>query len=365
MEKNRGVFMPAILSVGTATLPYKVSQAETKQYVKQLFASSFSHIDRLLHVFENGEIESRSFVKPLAWYGKRHRFSEKNDLYIESALRYGCEAIQACLNNPAFLAKPIAYDEIEAIFYISTTGLATPSIEARIMNILPFSPYTKRIPIWGLGCAGGAAGLARAYEYCLAFPKAKVLVIAAEFCSLTFQPDDHSKSNFIGTSLFADGVACVCVAGDETAGEAGRPRIIAAQSALMPDSEEVMGWDIRDDGLFVIFSKDIPSLIHTWLRPQVQSFLQQHGLAFDDISHFIAHPGGKKVIEAYEEAFGIDKEKTNISFEVLKEFGNMSSATVCVVLERFMKQPIPEGDYGLIVALGPGFSAEMILLRWE
>lgn len=212
---------------------------------------------------------------------------------------------------------------------------------------------------------GGAAGIARAYEYCLAFPKAKVLVIAAEFCSLTFQPDDHSKSNFIGTSLFADGVACVCVAGDEAAVEAGRPHIIAAQSVLMPDSEDVMGWDIRDDGLFVVFSKDIPSFIRTWLRPQAQSFLQQHGLAFGDINHFIAHPGGKKVIAAYEEAFGIDKEKTNISFQVMKEFGNMSSATVCVVLERFMKQPIPAGDYGLMVALGPGFSAEMILLRWE
>lgn len=357
--------MPAILSVGTAAMPYQVNQEKTKQYVKQLFSSSFSHIDCLLHVFDNGEIESRAFVKPLAWYQKRHRFSEKNDLYIESALRYGCEAVQTCLNNAAFLSKPIEYDEIEAIFYISTTGLATPSMEARIMNILPFSPHTKRIPIWGLGCAGGAAGIARAYEYCLAFPKAKVLVIAAEFCSLTFQPDDHSKSNFIGTSLFADGVACVCVAGDEVADEAGLPRIIAAQSALMPDSEDVMGWDVRDDGLFVIFSKDIPSLIRTWLRPRVQSFLQQHGLAFDDISHFIAHPGGKKVIEAYEAAFGIDKEKTNISFQVLKEFGNMSSATVYVVLERFMKQAIPAGDYGLMVALGPGFSAEMILLRWE
>lgn len=357
--------MPAILSVGTAAMPYQVNQEKTKQYVKQLFSSSFLHIDRLLHVFDNGEIESRAFVKPLAWYQKRHRFSEKNDLYIESAFRYGCEAIQACLNNAAFLSKPIGYDEIEAIFYISTTGFATPSMEARIMNILPFSPHTKRIPIWGLGCAGGAAGIARAYEYCLAFPKAKVLVIAAEFCSLTFQPDDHSKSNFIGTSLFADGVACVCVAGDEVADEAGRPRIIAAQSALMPDSEDVMGWDVRDEGLYVIFSKDIPSLIRTWLRPRVQSFLQQHGLAFDDISHFIAHPGGKKVIEAYEAAFGIDKEKTNISFQVLKEFGNMSSATVYVVLERFMKQAIPAGDYGLMVALGPGFSAEMILLRWE
>jgi alkylresorcinol/alkylpyrone synthase len=357
--------MPTILSVGIAAMPYQVNQEETKRYVKQLFARSFSPIDRLLKVFENGEIRSRSFVQPLEWYKEKHRFSEKNDVYIESAIQYGCEAIRKCLQHPVFLQKPIEYDEIDAIFYISTTGLATPSIEARMMNVLPFSPHTKRIPIWGLGCAGGAAGIARAYEYCLAFPTAKVLVIAAEFCSLTFQPNDHTKSNLIGTSLFSDGVACVCVAGDQAADARVRPRVVATQSALMPNSEEVMGWDIRDDGLFVIFSKDIPSLIRSWLKPQVRSFLQKHHLSISDIRHFIAHPGGKKVIDAYEEAFGINKEQTNVSFQVLQEFGNMSSATVYVVLERFMKTSIPEGDYGLMVALGPGFSAEMILLRWE
>lgn len=177
------------------------------------------------------------------------------------------------------------------------------------MNVLPFSPHTKRIPIWGLGCAGGAAGIARAYEYCMAFPNAKVLVIAAEFCSLTFQENDHTKSNLIGTSLFSDGVACICVAGDKAADAEVRPRVIATQSALMPNSEEVMGWDIRDDGLFVVFSKDIPSLIQSWLKPQVQSFLQKHHLSISDIHHFIAHPGGKKVIDAYEDALGIGKEK--------------------------------------------------------
>lgn len=357
--------MPAILSVGIAAMPYQVKQEDIKQYVKQLFAQSFSSIDRLLKVFENGEIRSRSFVRPLEWYKAEHRFAEKNDVYIESAVQYGCESIRKCLQHPAFLPKPIAYEEIDAIFFISSTGLATPSVEARIMNVLPFSPHTKRIPIWGLGCAGGAAGIARAFEYCLAFPEAKVLVVAAEFCSLTFQANDRTKSNLIGTSLFSDGVACVCIAGDKAADAGVRPRVIAAQSALMPDSEGVMGWDIRDDGLFVVFSKDIPSLIQSWLKPQVQSFLQKHHLSISDIDHFIAHPGGKKVIDAYEAALRIQKEKTTVSFQVLQEFGNMSSATVYMVLERFMKTSIPAGDYGLLVALGPGFSAEMILLKWE
>ncbi|WP_183251278.1 type III polyketide synthase [Anoxybacteroides tepidamans] len=357
--------MPAILSVGTASLPYKVKQEEVCRYVKQLFEHSFPHIDRLLTIFDNGEIQSRFFAQPLDWYQKDHSFSEKNDVYIESAVHYGCEAIQNCLQNDLFLEKPIAYEEVEAIFYISTTGIATPSVEARIMNRLPFSPYTKRIPIWGLGCAGGVAGLARAYEYCLAFPNATVLVIAAEFCSLTFQPHDRSKSNMIGTSLFADGVACLCVAGDGTIDARIRPRIVATQSIFMPHSEEVMGWDIRDEGLFVIFSKNIPSLIQAWLQPNVEAFLQKNGLAMNDIRHFIAHPGGKKVIMAYQEALKIGEQKTKISFDILRNFGNMSSATVYFVLEQFMKQPIPKGDYGLMVALGPGFSAEFTLLHWE
>jgi alkylresorcinol/alkylpyrone synthase len=232
------------------------------------------------------------------------------------------------------------------------------------MNMLPFSPHTKRIPIWGLGCAGGAAGLARAYEYCLAFPNAKVLVLAVEFCSLTFQPEDRSKSNLIGTSLFADGVACVCVAGDGSAAQRKRPRILASQSTLLHNAEDVMGWDIRDDGFFVVFSKDIPSLILSWLKPNVEQFLRLHCLTIADIDYFIAHPGGKKVLEAYQTALGIDEKKTAVSFQILKQFGNMSSVTVYFVLEQFMKQPVKEGEHGLLLALGPGFSSELVLLRW-
>jgi alkylresorcinol/alkylpyrone synthase len=357
--------MPTIVSVGTATLPYKLKQDAVKEYTKELFSHTFRDIDRFMNVFHNGQIETRYFVKDLKWYKNKHTFSEKNDAYIENALKYGCEAIDNCLNNPHFLQSPIDYEEIEAIFYISTTGIATPSIEARLMNKLPFSPHTKRIPIWGLGCAGGAAGLARAYEYCLAFPNAKVLVLAVEFCSLTFQPEDRSKSNFIGTSLFADGVACVCVAGDRAADQRRRPRILASQSTLMHNAEDVMGWDIRDDGFYVVFSKDIPSLIHTWLKGNVDEFLRLYNLSINDIHHFIAHPGGRKVLEAYQTALKIDKEKTKISFDILKKFGNMSSVTVYFVLEQFMKLPIKEGEHGLMLALGPGFSSELVLLRWE
>ncbi|EPR29980.1 Chalcone synthase-type polyketide synthase [Geobacillus sp. WSUCF1] len=188
-------------------------------------------------------------------------------------------------------------------------------------------------------------------------------MIAVEFCSLTFQLNDWSKSNVIGTSLFSDGVACLLVAGDGAVPTAGAPRVIAARSVLMPGSEDVMGWDVRDEGLFVIFSKDIPAIVRSWLRPQVESFLQEHGLGLGDLHYFIAHPGGRKVIEAYEEAFGFGPEQTKAARDVLARYGNMSSATVYFVLEQMMRQPLSPG-HGLLIALGPGFSAEMVLLQW-
>lgn len=363
--------MPKILSVSEVHPSYSLSQDDTEEFARELFAESFRDIDRLLTVFSNGQIENRNFACDLEWFKGDHSFQEKNDLYIQKAVEYGSEAVEKCLNSRVYLKKSIPYEEIDAFFFISTTGLSTPSIEARIMNHLPFSFDTKRIPIWGLGCAGGAAGLSRAYEYCLAFPESKVLVLSVELCSLTFQKNDRSKSNLIGTSLFSDGIACVCLTGDhvDTAHYSRReslPRVIGTQSRLMPNSEDVMGWNIRNEGLFVVFSKDIPTIIKSWLSPVVEGFLKKHGISLRQIRHFIAHPGGKKVLEAYQEGLGMGSESTEGSLEVLKKHGNMSSATVLYVLNRFMQSSkVQKGDIGLAAALGPGFSAELLLFEWE
>lgn len=361
--------MPSIVSVAEIVPPYEISQARASDFARELFAESFKDIERLIKVFQNGQIKKRHFVKNIDWFQENHTFEEKNNAFIEAAVTYGKKAIEKCLNSQSFLHKPLSYDEIDAIFFITTTGLATPSIEARIMNQLPFNPRTKRIPIWGLGCAGGASGLSRAFEYCLAYPHAKVIVLSVELCSLTFQRNDLSKSNLIGTSLFADGIACALVCGDavDTADysiKSASPRIIAVQSTLMPDSLDVMGWDIRNDGLFVVFSRDIPMIIENWLEPNVTSFLAENQLELGKIEYFIAHPGGKKVLDAYEESLGISPEMTDIAAKVLHQFGNMSSATILYVLKRFMELDIPVGAHGLCTALGPGFSSEMMLLRW-
>lgn len=361
--------MPSIISVAEVLPPFEIKQEQVCEFSRNLFAESFKDIERLLKAFPNGQIEKRHFVKEIDWYQLEHSFEEKNDAFIESAVTFGKEAVIKCLHDDFFLNKPVPYEEIDAIFFITTTGIATPSIEARIMNQLPFNQHTKRIPIWGLGCAGGAAGLSRAAEYCMAYPKAKVLVLAVELCSLTFQRNDRSKSNLIGTSLFADGIACALICGDSSNIDDYRkkttfPSIVAADSKLMPDSLDVMGWDVKNEGLFVVFSRDIPQIIQNWLKPVITSFLAQKHLDLGKLDYLIAHPGGKKVLEAYRQVLDLPETMTEISSEVLRQFGNMSSATILYVLRRVMQLDISRGSYGLCTALGPGFSSELLLLRW-
>jgi alkylresorcinol/alkylpyrone synthase len=359
--------MPKILSVSSFKPPYEVKQEQAVELTRSLFNEKYQDIERLLKVFQNGEIEKRNVCMPLDWYGKEHDFEDRNQLYIEHAVDFGIQAVLSCLQGDGMLEVPIEASIIDAIFFISSSGISTPSIDARIMNRIPFRDDTKRIPIWGLGCAGGAAGISRASEYCRAFPEANVLVLSVELCSLTFQKDDYSKSNLVGVSLFSDGVACALITGDESSVKARKtmPSIITTTSKLMPESEEVMGWDVKNNGLYVVFSKSIPAIITKWLGPFVHDFLGNYGLTQGDITHFIAHPGGKKVLEAYESALGFDQTKTAISREVLRENGNMSSPTVLYVLEKFMKNEPVAGEYGLMAALGPGFCGELLLLKWE
>ncbi|RKQ19537.1 type III polyketide synthase [Ureibacillus endophyticus] len=359
--------MPKIVSISTYDPPHILKQSNIEQLTKELFHDKIPQLERLLKVFQNGEIEQRQFCIPLDWHRKEHTFGERNDLYIKLATEYSVEAIKACLENPQFLEQPISVEEIDAIIFVSSTGLSTPSIDARVMNKMKFSDRIKRLPIWGLGCAGGASGVSRAFDYCLAHPTEKVLVVCVELASLTFQQNDFSKSNLVGASLFADGVACILVCGDQVLMNTKKPipHILNTASKWMPNSLDVMGWDIKDDGLHVVFSRDIPSIISTWLGPFIHDFLKEEGISEKQIDNFVAHPGGKKVLKAYEEALQLTEEQTAISRSILKQHGNMSSPTVLYVLEQFMLKKTEPNTHGLLVALGPGFSGEAVLLQWR
>lgn len=352
--------MSIIRKVVTENAPYHVNQKEIVQVVRNLFGEHFGDIERLLRVFGNGQIEGRYFAAPLDWFERERGLEEKNRLYIEEAVRMGSRAVERCLRETA-----TDKDEVDAFIFISSSGMSTPTIDARIMNNLKMPPHIKRVPIWGLGCAGGAAGLSRAHDYCRAYPEAKVIVLCLELCSLTFQRSDLSKSNLIGTSLFADGSACALVTGKDADGDDTGFYIHETQSTLMADSEDVMGWDVKDEGLHVVFSRDIPRIIESWLKPNLDQFLVKLDKKKEDIDHFIAHPGGKKVLRAYEKSLSIGSDKTDNARKVLRNFGNMFSPTVLYVLKEFMEQQPNSGEQGLLTALGPGFSSEMLWLEWK
>ena len=359
--------MSKIVSISTYQPPYTLYQANAEELTKELFYKKIPKLERYLKVFDSGGIESRHFCVPAEWHRTEHTFEERNNLYIELATTYSVEVIQACLQNEAFLETPSSPEEIDAIIFVSSTGISTPSIDARVMNQLSFSDRLKRIPLWGLGCAGGAAGVSRAYDFCQAHPQAKVLVVCVELCSLTFQPNDFSKSNLIGASLFADGAACILVCGDDVTIPTKKPTpsILNTGSKWMPDSENVMGWNIKNNGLHVIFQKSIPSIISKWLGPFIEQFLVEQQLYSEQLNHFIAHPCGKKVLKAYEDTLYLAEQKTDISREILRCHGNMSSPTVLYVLEQFMLNEGQVDDVGLLVALGPGFCEEAVLLKWR
>ena len=359
--------MPKIASIGTYIPPYTLKQDDIEQLTEELFKNKIPQLNRLLKVFANGEIKQRHFCVPLEWHRENHSFEERNNLYIELAVKYSVNAINTCLTNMTYLNEPISTTDIDAIIFVSSTGISTPSIDARIMNELNFSDRIKRMPLWGLGCAGGASGVSRAYDYCLAHPHHKVLVLCVELCSLTFQPNDYSKSNLVGASLFADGISCLLVCGNESGVKNNKPvpHIIGSASKWMPNSLDVMGWDIKNDGLHVIFSRDIPTIIRKWLGPFIDEFLEEQQITKKQLSHLVAHPGGKKVLLAYETALDMSEQHTAISREVLHQNGNMSSPTVHYVLEKFMKKTITDKEYGLLIALGPGFSGEAVLLQWR
>lgn len=352
--------MSFIRKVVTENAQFHVDQKEIVGVVRDLFGGEYQDIERLLKVFGNGQIEGRYFAAPLEWFKKERGLEEKNHRYIEESLRMGSNAVRRCLEESG-----VDKDEVDAFIFVSSSGMSTPTIDARIMNELRLPAHIKRIPLWGLGCAGGAAGLSRAHDYCKAYPDAKVLVLCIELCSLTFQRSDASKSNLIGTSLFADGAACALVTGANDSSQGSGFFIQDTQSTLMPDSEDVMGWDVKDEGLHVIFSRDIPKIIESWLKPNVDLFLKKVGRSSEDIKHFVAHPGGKKVLQAYEKALSLSTEKTDISRNILAQHGNMSSPTVLYVLKEFIEQQPLAGEEGLLTALGPGFSSEMLWLQWE
>lgn len=352
--------MPSLSAVSKIDFPFRIAQAQVKQLAQELFTPSFPKIEKMMSAFDNTEIKTRNLCKPVEYYSATHTFEEQNKEYISLSLEYSIKAIEDCL-----LAAKINKEDITDIIFISTTGLATPSLDALIINKMKLNEHICRTPVFGLGCAGGVAGFAKASTLAKANPDAVVLLVAVELCSLTFLRNDFSKSNFIGSSLFADGVAALIITGDNQKNKINSEiSFVAAQSKLYYNSLDVMGWEFLDKGFKVLFSQDIPTIIEKNIYNDVSSFLEKHQLKISGIKNFIFHPGGKKILTAYNEALKAEGDFLKNTREVMNDNGNMSSATVLYVLERFVTRGFEDG-YGLMVSMGPGFSCEMVLLQMK
>lgn len=355
--------IPRLVALATAVPPHTVTQAQVKDFARSLFREVLREDDhRLLAVFDHAGIHSRNVCAPLEWFATDHDFAEKNALYVEHAVRLGQEVAERVMASAG-----LTPGDIDHLVFVSSTGIAAPTIDARLANVLGLRGDFRRTPIWGLGCAGGAAGLARAREFALADPGARVLLIALELCSLTFQRNDLSKRNLVAASLFGDGAAAALVVADDgpAARNGHRPLdLVASSSTFWSDTLDVMGWNVDGAGLHVIFARDIPTIVRERVRPGLAEFLGRHDLTLDSLGHLIAHPGGMKVLAAYQEALDLAPEALGQARAVLRDHGNMSSPTCLFVLQRFLEaRAIGAGETAVLSALGPGFCAEYVLLR--
>jgi len=337
---------PRLLSLATAIPRHVLAQADVCDWAAELFGRSREDLSRLLPAFENAGIETRYSCVPLDWYAKPHGWSERNALYLEHATGLAKDAAVEALDRAGLKAT-----DVDAVVAVSTSGIATPSIDARLVNTMGLRSDVTRLPVFGLGCAGGVLGLGRAAALAQARPGSRVLLVVVELCGLTFRRGDTSKSNIIATALFGDGGAAALISTDGDG-----PALSDWGEHTWPDTLDVMGWSLEDDGFGVLFSRDIPNLVEQQFKDAAVTYLERAGLQPDDFSGFVCHPGGAKVVAALERVFGLADGGLEDARAVLKDYGNMSAATVMFVLDRVLQRGRPEGRQ-LVSALGPGFTA--------
>ena len=350
-EMNSNAHSPCLISLATAVPRFEIGQLEVKAFGKRLFKQRPETFERLSGAYANAGIERRYSCVPLEWYEQEHGWKDRTALFVENALNLLTNAATEALEEAG-----ISPEQIDGLVTVSSTGIAVPSLDALLMEHMPFRRDVQRLPVFGLGCCGGILGLSRTAALAKAQPGSRWLLLVVELCGLTFRLADLSKSNIIATALFGDGAA----AGIVETREAGH-RISASGEYCWPDSLDVMGWEVEADGLGVKFSRDIPRLVRTELRDAADRFLSSTEIPFNAIDRFVFHPGGAKVLTALEEAFEIAAPGLTEGRSILRDFGNMSAATVLFVLKRILEKPI--SGRSLLGALGPGFTAGFAVME--
>jgi alkylresorcinol/alkylpyrone synthase len=349
--ESKSASTPRLIGLATSVPKFKLAQHEVlKRAPAYIPGMSREALERLMPVYENAGIDMRYSCVPPDWYEKPHGWAEKNALFIENAVELTERAATGAMQR-----ANIAKEEIDTVIAVSTTGIATPSLDALLIERMALRRDVERLPVFGLGCAGGVTGLARAADLARAAPGKTVLMVAVELCGLTFRRADSTKANVIATALFGDGAAAAII----RTGDDGAAFEFAGEHSW-PDSLDIMGWRVEDDGLGVVFSRDIPALTQTEFRDVAAGFMNRHNLSFSDIDHFVCHPGGAKVLDALEEAFVLETGALIDSRTILREYGNMSAVTVLFVLERVLEGR-KTGRY-FLSSLGPGFTATFLTM---
>jgi len=358
----------AIAGIATAVPDHLFGRDETREYLNKVFPLSESRTGMMLEVIENAQIEQRYCVFPVDYLIEPRPLGQVTREYQEHAVVLARRAAAECLERAGLLPR-----EIDLIITVSCTGVLLPSTGAHLANEMGFRPDVRRLPVTELGCAGGAAALGRAWDYLRGVREGNVLVIAVELPSLTFQRRDVTPANLISSILFGDGAAAVALtrrahSDSRLAGapeRAIRPRILGVRSHLFPNSLDALGFDLKETGFHIVLSKDMPQLVRENIRALVDELIEGHGINREDLSAYILHPGGAKLIVYIEEELGLCRSQTQYSWDVLRNYGNQSSASVLFVLhEWIMKARMTAGEYGFLAAFGPGFSTDMALLQW-
>lgn len=346
-----------ILSVRGVLPEHRYAQKEITDAFAEVVTRAGGVDERLLRRFHaNAGVQYRHLALPLDDYSAIRDFGESNDLFIESAVRLGARAVL-----DALAAARLAPHDVDLLVSTTVTGLAVPSLDARIAALIGLRQDVKRVPLVGLGCVAGAAGISRLNDYLIGHPGEVAVLVSAEMCSLTVQRDDASPANLVASGLFGDGAAAVVARGSSGTGGC---EVIDTRSRLYPDTERTMGWDVTSRGLRIVLDANVPEVVGTYIRGDVDGFLAGHELTRADIEWWVCHPGGPKVLEAMQASLEVRDEALELTWDSLARIGNLSSASVLHVLEDTLRDRPPRpGSWGMLLAMGPGFCSELVLVR--